>query len=75
MNENQISSSAAFLPSFPLNKEISQQRVSAVHRAAKFWGYALFIKPSMGNTREQGIQNRFGRCLVFLSILDMVGSP
>lgn len=74
MKENQISSSAASLRSLALNKEISQQRVSAVYRAAKFWGYALFIKPSMGNMKELGIQNHFSCCLVF-SISDVVVSP
>lgn len=57
MDENQISSLAASFCSIALKKGISQQRVYTAHRATQFWGYGLFVKPSVGSMREQGIQN------------------
>lgn len=49
IDENQISSLAASFRSIALKKEISHQKIYTVHRAMKFWSYALFIKLSVGN--------------------------
>lgn len=49
IDENQISSLAAYFCSIALKKEINHQKVYTVYRATKFWSYVLFIKLSVGN--------------------------